>query len=53
LARTFYAAALLGGGQREEARKLVALWPLPDAAGDPALEPFLYPSFLELREKLK
>ena len=53
LARTFYAAALLEAGQKEEARKLIALWPLPDTSGDPVLQAFLYPKFLELREKLK
>jgi len=53
LARTFYAAALLANGQKDQAQKLAAPWPLPDAAGDPVLQAFLYPRFLELREKLK
>lgn len=52
LARTFYAAALFEQGRKDEAHKLTALWPLPDAAGDPALQGYLYPRFLELREKL-
>jgi hypothetical protein len=51
LARTFYAAALLRAGRREEARKLVALWPLPKAAD--SLEALMYPTFLELRRELK
>jgi tetratricopeptide (TPR) repeat protein len=53
LARTFYAEALLASGQREQAQKLVRTWPLPDTAGDPVLQPFLYPRFLELRDRLK
>ncbi|MGH9592838.1 MAG: tetratricopeptide repeat protein [Bryobacteraceae bacterium] len=53
LIRTLYAAALLESGQKEEARKLVELWPLPDAAGDDLLRAFLYPKFLELRQQLK
>jgi tetratricopeptide (TPR) repeat protein len=53
LRRTLYAAALLETGQTEEARKLVALWPLPEPAGDDLLRGFLYPRFLELRRQLK
>jgi len=53
LSRTFYAAALMEGGQMEEARKLLKTWPLPDAAGDPTLVSLVYPKFLELRQKVK
>ncbi len=51
LVRTFYAAALLQAGQREEARKLVALWPLPKSQD--ALQALMYPKFLEVRMILK
>jgi tetratricopeptide (TPR) repeat protein len=51
LARTFYAAALLQQGQKEEATKLLTRWPLPDSAGDPVLQAFLYPKFQELRRQ--
>jgi hypothetical protein len=53
LARTFYAAALLEAGKTDDAKRLVVQWPLPEATGDPVLQPFLYPQFLALREKLK
>jgi len=52
LERTFYAAALFEAGQKEEARKLVALWPLPQLGSSP-LQSLTYPAFLELRNKLK
>ena len=53
LIRTFYAAALMQAGRIEEARKLIALWPLPEAAGDDLLRAFLYPKYLELKRQLK
>jgi tetratricopeptide (TPR) repeat protein len=53
LVRTLYAAALFKTGNREEARKLAALWPLPEGAGDPLLQAFLYPEFLKLRKSLE
>jgi len=52
-ARTFYAAALLAAGRKEEARPLVAFWPLPDSAGDPLFQSLVYPQFLDLRKRLK
>jgi tetratricopeptide (TPR) repeat protein len=52
-ARTFYAAALFAAGRKEEARALVALWPLPDSAGDPLFQSLVYPEFIELRKGLK
>ena len=49
--RVFYAAALLKAGNKEEARKLLARWPLPaENGGDPMLESLLYPQFIELRK---
>jgi tetratricopeptide (TPR) repeat protein len=53
LARTFYATALFETGDKDHARSLVAQWPLPESAGDPVLQAFLFPKFLALREKLK
>jgi hypothetical protein len=47
--RTFYAAALLAAGQKDEARKLLTLWPLPDAGGDSFFQATMYPKFIELR----
>ena len=49
LIRTFYAAALLRTGKKDEARQLVLLWPLPEAGGDPLYQAFLYPKFLGVR----
>ena len=49
--RTFYAAALVASGQKEEARKLLALWPLPaERGGDPLLDSLVFPTFIELRK---
>jgi len=48
IVRTFYAAALLQAGQREEARKLVALWPLPKSQD--ALQALMYPAFQQVRK---
>ena len=53
LVRTFYARALLDAGRKEEARKLVTLWPLPESAGDPLYQGFLYSTFLEVRKALQ
>jgi Flp pilus assembly protein TadD len=52
LARTLYAAALAGAGRKEEARKLVALWPLPEPGNSP-LDSLAYPGFLDLRNGLR
>jgi tetratricopeptide (TPR) repeat protein len=51
LVRTFYAAALLRAGNKDEARKLVARWPLPEM-GDSLLQSLMYPQFLELKKAL-
>jgi hypothetical protein len=53
LMRVLYAAALAQAGQKDEARKLIALWPLPGADGDPLLQSFLFPKYLELKQQLK
>jgi Flp pilus assembly protein TadD len=47
--RTFYASALVAAGKEEEARPLLALWPMPDSGGDPLLQSLVYPMFLEAR----
>ena len=36
-----------------EARKLLELWPLPGLEGDPLLQSFLFPKYLELKRELK
>ena len=51
LVRTFYAAALLHAGNRDEAKKLVARWPLPEMS-DSLLQSLMYPQFLELKKAL-
>ena len=48
LVRTLYAMALLRDGRAEEARRLVQPWPLPES-GEPLMQGFLYPMYLELR----
>jgi len=53
ITRVLYAAALAEAGQKDEARKLLALWPLPGAEGDPLLQSFLFPKYLELKRELK
>jgi hypothetical protein len=51
--RVFYAAALAEAGQKDEARKLIALWPLPGLENDPLLQSFVFPKYLELKRELK
>lgn len=53
LVRVLYAKELLRAGQTDEARKLVRLWPLPESAGDPIYQAFLYPATMELRKALQ
>ena len=49
--RVFYASALIAAGRKEEARKLLVLWPLPaETGGDPLLESLVFPKFIELRK---
>ena len=38
LSRVLYAAALAKAGQKDEARKLLVLWPLPGLESDPLLQ---------------
>ena len=51
--RVFYAAALAESGQKEEARKLIALWPLPGQENDPLLQSFVFPKYMELKRQLR
>jgi thioredoxin-like negative regulator of GroEL len=53
LPRVLYAAALLQAGQKDDARKLIALWPLPGADSDPLLQSLVFPKYLELKRELK
>lgn len=47
--RVLYAAALIAAGRKDEARPLLDLWPMPWAPGDPLLESWVSPTFMELR----
>ena len=51
-ARTFYAAALAAAGRKDEARKLLTLWPLFEGGGDPLFQSLVYPKFIELRREI-
>lgn len=52
-ARVFYAAALFSDGQKDAARKLLELWPLPvETGGDSMVESLVFPKFIELRRSL-
>ncbi len=51
--RVFYAAALAEAGQKDEARKLLAFWPVPGLENDPLLQSFVFPKYLELKRELK
>ncbi len=52
LIRTLYAAALLANGQKDDAKKLAARWPLPDNAGEPVLQSLVFPKYIALRRIL-
>jgi len=52
ITRVLYAAALLQAGQKDEARRLLELWPLPGLEGDPLLQSLLFPKYLELKREL-
>jgi tetratricopeptide (TPR) repeat protein len=52
ITRILYAAALLQAGQKDEARRLLELWPLPGLEGDPLLQSLLFPKYLELKREL-
>jgi Flp pilus assembly protein TadD len=51
--RVLYATALVQAGQKDEARKLIAWWPLPGTETDPLLQSFVFPKFLDLKRELK
>jgi hypothetical protein len=51
--RTLYARALLEAGKKDEARKLVTRWPLPESGGDPLYHAFLFPKFMEARKAVQ
>ncbi len=51
--RVLFAAALVQAGQKDEARKLLTLWPLPGSESDPLLQSFLFPKYLALKQELK
>ncbi len=53
LVRTFYAAALVEAGRKDEARDLVKIWPLPESAGEPQFQSLLYPKFLEVKKAVQ
>ena len=53
ITRVLYAAALAKAGQKDEARKLIAVWPLPGLEVDPLLQSFVFPKYLELKRELK
>lgn len=50
--RTLYAQALLDSGDKDEAKKIAARWPLPDNAGEPVLTSLVFPKYLALRRIL-
>jgi tetratricopeptide (TPR) repeat protein len=52
LFRTLYAEALVAHGDKDEAKKLAARWPLPDNAGPPALQSLVFPKYIALRRML-
>ena len=52
-ARTFYAAALVAAGRKDQARPLLALWPLPEVGGNSTLDSLVYPAFVELRQAME
>lgn len=53
LYRTFYAEELLNRGEKEEAKKLLGRWPLPESGSDERfLQSLVFPKFIELRRIL-
>lgn len=51
LMQVLYARALLGSGRRQEAARLLALYPLP-GSGDPLLQSLVFPLYLQLRAEV-
>jgi tetratricopeptide (TPR) repeat protein len=52
ITRVLYAAALAEAGQKDAARKLLELWPIPGLENDPVLQSLLFPKYLELKRQL-
>jgi tetratricopeptide (TPR) repeat protein len=52
LFRTLYIEALAAHGDKDEAKKLAARWPLPDNGGEPALQPLVFPKYIAVRRIL-
>jgi len=52
ITRVLYASALVQAGQKDEARKLLELWPLPGLNSDPLLQSLLFPKYLELKRQM-
>lgn len=52
LYRTLYAEALAVGGNKDEAKKIAARWPLPDNTGEPVLQSLVFPKYVPLRRIL-
>jgi Flp pilus assembly protein TadD len=50
--RTFYVEELLRQGDRDEAKKLAARWPLPDSVGEPVVQCLVFPKYIALRRIL-
>lgn len=50
--RTIYIEALVGQGDKEQAKKLAARWPLPDSAAEPAFQSLVFPKYIQLRRIL-
>ncbi|MEP6961379.1 MAG: tetratricopeptide repeat protein [Acidobacteriota bacterium] len=50
--RTLYARALVAAGKREDARKLLQLWPLPES-GEPLIQALIYPMFQAARAQVQ
>jgi tetratricopeptide (TPR) repeat protein len=50
--RTLLAEELLREGNKEEAKKLAARWPLPDSVADPVVQSLVFPKYLALRRIL-
>lgn len=53
ITRVLFARALFQAGEKDQAKGLLSFWPLPGAEGDPLLQSFLFPEYLELKRELK
>ncbi len=52
LLRVLYAESLVAHGDKDEAKKLAARWPLPDSAGEAVLQSLVFPKYIALRRIL-